>query len=495
MSQKSNYKRRGVLKAAGGALGAVPTFTLANGRTAVADGPTGVHVGAGEQAAGGLTVGWTGSAADDAYVEYGTRDADGESEGSVSRPDDLEDKIGYRAFQTLSAVVSADRRNLPGHDLYAYRADLDGLEPDTEYVYRAVLDGRKSDLHSVRTAPDGSSSFTVTAWGDHGIDGQFNRADGETPNRNVALAADLDPDLHLGVGDISYANGYPATWESYFETFESFFAGRPQLTVPGNHEREPGQGFQQYDARLDALLPSATGDRWYDLTYGNAAFVGLNSEAGACPSTDVDAEEYVPVSDMRCGEPSGETYETAEAVLRSEEQRRYLRDALQRAEDDPDVTWTVVFTHSGWYTTSEHAPREDLQRLWEPVIDEFGVDLVVVGHNHVYERTKPIRGGTPGETGTTYVTAGAAGTSFYTFTEPEPEWLAVRQNTDYGVFTFDVTPGGIRCRFVTQAGETFDEFRIEKNGDGEPTQREIGAEPESRVRESSDDERPDGLEP
>jgi hypothetical protein len=485
MSEESTFQRRGVLKAAGGALGAVPTFTLASGRSTAAGGPTGLHVGAGEDAATRLTVGWTGDRADEAYVEYGRRDAEEEADGSVSRPDDPQDQAGFTAFQTLSAVVSADSENVPGHNLVAYRAELEGLEPNTRYVYRAVLDDRTSDTYCVKTAPDGDGSFSVTAWGDHGIEGRFNRADSEAPNRNVELASELDSDLHLGVGDISYANGYPNTWENYFETFEAYFAERPQLTVPGNHEREPGQGFQQYDARLDALLPSAAGRRWFDVTYGNTAFVGLNSEAGACPSTDVDAEEYVPITDMRCGEPSGDTYDTAEQALASEQQADYLREALSRAEADPDVTWTVVFVHSGWYTTSEHAPREDLRRLWEPVIDEFAVDLVVVGHNHVYERTHPISGGEPGETGTTYVTSGASGTSFYTFEEPEPEWLAVRQNTDYGAFTFDVSAGRIRCRFVTLDGETFDEFHIVENGDGEPTQREVDGEPETSEREPS----------
>lgn len=480
MTEGSRIGRRGVLKAAGGTLGSVPVFTLASGRSQTSGGPTGVHVGAGRDAATQLSVGWTGSQADDAYVEYGERETNETAEGSESEPDEPHDQIGYTAFQALSGVVSADQQNLPGHDLVAYRAELDGLEPGTEYVYRAVLDDRASDGHAVRTAPTTGGGFSVTAWGDHGIEGQFNRADGDAPDRNVDLAGELDADLHLGVGDVSYANGYPATWEAYFDEFESYFAGRPQLTVPGNHEREPGQGFQQYDARLDTLQPSATGERWFDVTYGDAAFVGLNSEAGACPSTDIGAERYVPISDMRCGEPSGETYETAEAVLASEKQGRYLREALAHAEADPGVTWKVVFFHGGWWTTSQHDPREDLQRLWEPVIDEFDVDLVVVGHNHVYERTRPMRDGSWGETGTTYVTTGASGTSFYDFEEPQPEWMAARQNVAYGAFTFDVTPTHLRCRFVTQDGETFDEFHVAKDTDGRPTQREVGGEPESR---------------
>jgi len=62
-----------------------------------------------------------------------------------------------------------------------------------------------------------------------------------------------------------------------------------------------------------------------------------------------------------------------------------------------------------------------------PAFDTYSVDLVINGHNHIYERTYPIRGGSTVSTnvpiggswnsanGTTYITAGGAGKSLYSF--------------------------------------------------------------------------------
>ena len=63
-----------------------------------------------------------------------------------------------------------------------------------------------------------------------------------------------------------------------------------------------------------------------------------------------------------------------------------------------------------------------------PLFDQYGVDLVINGHNHLYERTDPLKGGvvttpapigstvTPATQGTTYITAGGGGESLYAFT-------------------------------------------------------------------------------
>ncbi len=65
-----------------------------------------------------------------------------------------------------------------------------------------------------------------------------------------------------------------------------------------------------------------------------------------------------------------------------------------------------------------------------PLFDRYGVDLVINGHNHVFERTDPLRGGvsspappgatiTPATHGTTYITAGGGGVNLYGFAAPD----------------------------------------------------------------------------
>lgn len=428
------------------------------------EGPQGVHVAYGRDPASTMNVGWSGPPATEAVVRY----------GEPGEP---------------KTVVKADQRPVPGRRFTTFAAHITGLSPATAYEYEVSLDGTSRGPFTVRTAPDAAGGFRVTAVGDHGIADPNNpgqRANTDDPERVMDGTFDLDPDFQLLTGDISYANGKPSTWELYFDTFERYFAETPFMTCPGNHEAEPGTGLAQYDRRLNDLMPinDPVGvddlqfeQRWYDFDYGNAAFVGLSTTTDACGDVG-RGEEYVPIYDPRC-EAGGVTY--------GEAQEQYLRDALKRAEADDDVRWKVVYFHGPFWTDSpDHPPRRDLRKRWGTLFDDYGVDLVLCGDNHVYERTKPIRARPDREdygsddawewdetdVGTTFVTNGTGGTSHYGFASETPsDFLARRTNDYFGVTQLDVDDEAIRVRYVTAEGTVEDAFRIEKTDDGEPVQR------------------------
>jgi hypothetical protein len=449
--------RRSVLSAAAGA-GAATLFPAASGVASASDldldEPTGVHVAYGPDATTAARIGWTSDGATESYVEYGEAD-DGEP----------------------STRVDAEALVVPGDDLVAYDAGLTGLNPGTEYVYRVVKDGTATGPYTFRTAPGpDATEFTVTAVGDHGIDdpdNEFQRADDDSPVRVIDRARSFDPAFHLGVGDIAYANGYPFTWDTYFEAFEEFYAGTPFMTVPGNHEKVPGQGFSQYDARLNQLMPIRDPEiggveakqRWYAFQYGNVRFVGLNTSADACGDY-ARGEELIPLQDTRC--------RTDESVTYNERQREFVESALRDAHEEPSVKWIVAYFHSGFYTHGDHAGRKDLLDLWGPYFDEYDVDLVLSGHNHSYERSKPMRDGEVSEAGTTYVVNGTGGSGHYGFRHDEPpEWTAFRDADHYGPVRLDFSEERIRGEYVALDGSVVDEFEIVKR-DGEPTQPNPG---------------------
>jgi hypothetical protein len=99
---------------------------------------------------------------------------------------------------------------------------------------------------------------------------------------------------------------------------------------------------------------------------------------------------------------------------------------------DPTVDFIVVYFHHCAYSTcTAHGCEGGVEQYWTPLFDQYQVDLVINGHNHVYERTDPIRGGSatgsapigatihPASQGTTYVCAGGAGKSLYAFSAPD----------------------------------------------------------------------------
>jgi len=53
--------------------------------------------------------------------------------------------------------------------------------------------------------------------------------------------------------------------------------------------------------------------------------------------------------------------------------------------------WTVVTFHHPPYTTSIHRDNSEVRTSWVPMFDRYGVDLVLVGHDHNYARTRKMR--------------------------------------------------------------------------------------------------------
>ena len=505
--------RRGLLRA-GAALGAAPVVASAAGAAdaAIGDGPQGIHVAYGADPGSMVSIAFTG----------------GPGGGSVR----------YGEPGELDTTVSASGLPVPGRNAIAYTATLTGLAADTEYAYEVTLNGTTSRQYRFETAPrdTGSDGFTVTQVGDHGIADPENpgqRANTDDPELVMALAEAQDPAFQLLSGDISYSNGKPSTWELYFDTFESFYAETPFMTVPGNHEAEVGTGLTQYDRRLNDAMPIPGTDveldpehkrRWWDFVYDNTLFVGLNTTADACGDL-FRAEEHIPLYDPRCETEQGLTY--------GELQEQYLRETLARAAARDDVKWKIVQFHGPLWTTSpDHQPRRDLQERWGPIFDEYDVDLVLHGDNHVFERTKPIthtedlleyaRRRAPVEgpndeappspseaaadldltfdAGTTFVVNGSGGTSHYN-TGTREAYIESMTDDYFGITRLDIDDTSIDVQYIASPDlssaynedgtlpdnfdpendnvEVVESFSIVKTDAGRPTQSSFVSDPAS----------------
>jgi hypothetical protein len=69
-----------------------------------------------------------------------------------------------------------------------------------------------------------------------------------------------------------------------------------------------------------------------------------------------------------------------------------------------------------WSSSTSHGSNQTLQQLWQPLVDQYGIDLVLNGHDHDYEVSKPLVGAnvqTSGTAGTVYIVAGSAGAELY----------------------------------------------------------------------------------
>jgi hypothetical protein len=319
-----------------------------------------------------------------------------------------------------SVPPAASLAQAPEEQYYAHAAAV-GLEPGRTYFY--VVGHRGFDppfaglaqgaISSFTTAPDWPVPFTFTAFGDQGTTYDA------VATSNLILAN--SPAFHLHAGDVSYAeNGGsglltdsydPRAWDSYFVETAATAASVPWMISLGNHEMEAWYSPDGYGADVDRFDfpgngPSVCPGTYY-FTYGNVAVISLDPN---------DVSYEIPAN---FGYSGGS-------------QTTWLGQTLSALRSDPKVDFIVVFFHHCAYCTcTTHSSEGGVRQFWTPLFDQYQVDLVINGHNHIYERTDPIRAGKPTTTapigstiepvtqGTTYVCAGGAGKSLYQFSAPD----------------------------------------------------------------------------
>jgi hypothetical protein len=267
-------------------------------------------------------------------------------------------------------------------------ARVEGLHPCTDYVYQVVSDGQTQVTGAFRTAPEGRVPFRFTSVGDIACgDTAYSKASLNA----VATAASVelfDPVVHLVNGDLSYANSNQSAqtqvWQQYFDNTQISAANRPWMPTLGNHENEPGngpQGYLSYQTRF-TLPRNGSADfegNWYKFQVGSVLFVMIDNN-DVC--YQVDEGTYLSTGDTQIltGYSGGE-------------QLKWLDRTLHHASVDTSVDWIVVVMHQPAMSTSD-ADGSDLgiRENWMPLFYKYGVDFVLAGHDHDYERSYVVHG-------------------------------------------------------------------------------------------------------
>jgi hypothetical protein len=509
MAEQHEYlSRRSLLKgvAAGGALLAAGPILLPQAAYAAGDQvvPTARHLAFGRNPRTSIRFGWQVPAL---VRRPFVRISEEDGQWSHRIPAEI------RTLHSEVAGVIAPR------DQYYVHAEAANLRPGGRYRYVVGHDGYDPTGDPgirFRTAPARgfpSDGFTFTAFGDQGVSTNALGNDG--------MIAKQNPVFHLLAGDIAYADPSgagnpigpvgdathdtfdPSVWDAYLKQIEPVASSVPWMVATGNHDMEAlysPDGYGGQVARWDfpgsgpSDCPSV-----YSFIYGNVGVISLDAN-------DVSNE-------IRANRGYSSGGQTAWLKRRL----RYLR--LQS-----DVDFIVVFFHHCAYsTTNQHASEGGVRADWVPLFDEYHVDLVINGHNHVYERSDALRanhvgasvpiGGTvdPDRDGTVYATCGGGGRSLYSFPAPDtyegneqphaevpsyywaPDgtkvietitWSRVRY-TGYSFVAIDVKPGfpgrktTLTLRALKEDGTEIDRFTIQRtagfqHGFGSPSR--VGAD-------------------
>lgn len=281
-----------------------------------------------------------------------------------------------RALVEGADDATADVRRVEGHHMLfssnptgreaerVHEVHVCGLTASTTYYYRVGGPGHWSPAFEFTTGPTlGSTepfSFGVTG------DSRGNEEDSWTISQRRLNEAGVD--FELFSGDAVVLGTLQFQWHEFFTAstadfgVEDFLASRAFMIANGNHDALSVNYLAQF-ALPQEVTPGeiGQGEEWYSFDYGNAHFVFLN-----------------------------DTVENSEVL--GGEQADWLRADLM-AVDRATTPWIFVVHHRPLYTCqSTHAPDTSLRTNWQPIFDQFHVDFVLAGHNHVYERSAPIFG-------------------------------------------------------------------------------------------------------
>ena len=127
------------------------------------------------------------------------------------------------------------------------------------------------------------------------------------------------------------------------------------------------------------------------------------------------------------------------------QQTRWLERTLQGARRRGDVDMIVVVMHQCALSSSTAGNGSDLgiRQAWLPLFDRYGVDLVLSGHEHDYERSFAVRGYDPGDVGTVVApNPGQPPPGTPVFTR-RPTVVAGAQRIQDGMTAFDTSQGTV----------------------------------------------------
>ena len=302
----------------------------------------------------------------------------------------------------------------PGASGYIHEVELTGLKPGLTYYFICGGNGGYSEERCFQTIPVNFSHLRFAVGGD---------CRGNWSQRDIMFRAmsEFNPDFILLVGDFVTSGNNQTQWDSFFESLHENLVGSNGFTIPiipclGNHEENATNYYGQF------ALPG--NEQWYSLDIGETVhIVVLNSEANP-----------------------------------SEEQLQWLENDLKTHEN---YTWKFAMFHRPPFSSSKHGCWTEGRQYWCPLFDKYHVDIVFSGHDHNYERTKPINW-TASKTspqpsysrGTMYIVSAGLGAPLY---ESGTEWWTAYSRSVYHFVIVDIFANKtLNLQAKNASGATFD---------------------------------------
>ena len=262
---------------------------------------------------------------------------------------------------------------------------ISGLTADTKYYYTVgsttvILEATANNFFLTLPASSSTRKIRVLAFGDCG-NNSTNQANVRDAFISYANTRNINPDAWLLMGDNAYNGGLDGEFTSgFFNIYNSTLLKNIKLyPSPGNHD---------YDNLASNLQKRGVALPYYDIfsmpTLGEIGGVASNTEAFY--SFNIQDIHFVSL-DSYGTEDGGLNTKLYDTTI-GNKQADWLRNDLAVN----NKKWTIVYFHHPPYTKGSHDSdlEGDLISMHNKIpaiLERYGVDLVINGHSHVYERS------------------------------------------------------------------------------------------------------------
>jgi hypothetical protein len=251
---------------------------------------------------------------------------------------------------------------------------VNGLTPATTYRYTVKIDDGRTSEGSVTTAPEDDRAIDFVVYGDN--------RDGTAVHASLVDRIRATPASFLVQTGDMVANGNDADdWSRFFSIERELLRDRCLFPVIGNHEiaSPVSNGARRYAEFFRLPSPPGSSERYYTFRWGNVRFFMLDAQ------NDFLGDE-----------------------------RDWLEKSLTDADGEAGVRWRFVVLHHGPYSSGLHGPNKAMNAEKIPaMLVRHKVDLVLAGHDHIYERGL-------GDEGLRYVISGGGGAPLYQVHHDDP---------------------------------------------------------------------------
>jgi len=273
--------------------------------------------------------------------------------GKEGKPEKYIESKGEKVQYKISKVLQIEVERTA----FIHKEWLKGLEAGTVYGYQIMGEGVKSKVYKFRTAPINSDRVRFIVYGD-------SRTRHEVHRKLVDLMIDKKVDFVVHVGDMVTDGSKFEQWEGqFFKPLKGLGETVPIYGVKGNHEGTGGN----YERML---VPEG--------------------------ETNNFGFDYGPVH-----------FFCADNTVKSVEPRQVL-DLITGDMKNSKAQWKFVSYHKPSLNFGHHWSAWGYPKALER-LGEAGVDFVIAGHSHNYERFRPIEPATDGGSYVTYITSGGGG--------------------------------------------------------------------------------------